>query len=357
MRVQSIISSFVLVLGNFILHFTLAFLAGTVVEPTQEEMDQLASEVPPGTYECVSAADLSDALRKAKNLHWVAFGFLFYVKVHTPIWSRIVGYFRENKICCFQSINLRILDQSEIDTLGEYSEQMKKTLKLIEEGHAEVQVDNEFELLKVNNSVHNLSASGVYSPRLVEHTSSALNISYNQPVQIEEEFRREEANEGEHEMADDADVQVAFNSNANRSAGASNAEQKEGLKAGGSGGAQEISGVEALLKKHKTSHWCSHFSNLKPFQFNMIQVPLLLFYLVTIAQAAEITVKCRSISNKFEHPDAVSLFVFFELEVFAFAGILFGLWIWITAKYYLSSLFTGGPQHVFKTKGVKQAKD
>ena len=101
--------------------------------------------------------------------------------------------------------------------------------------------------------------------------------------------------------------------------------------------------VEALLKKHKKNHWCLDFSNLKPFQFNIIQVPLLLFYLVTVAQSAEITVKCRSISNKFKDPESVSLFVFFELEVFAFAGILLGLWVWISVKYYLSAVYTEGP--------------
>ena len=34
MRVQSIISSFVLVIGNMTLHLALAFLSGTVTEPT-----------------------------------------------------------------------------------------------------------------------------------------------------------------------------------------------------------------------------------------------------------------------------------------------------------------------------------
>ena len=59
MRVQSIISSFVLVLGNLTLHFTLAFLAGTAGEPTQDEMDLLREQIEEGEYECVSAADLS----------------------------------------------------------------------------------------------------------------------------------------------------------------------------------------------------------------------------------------------------------------------------------------------------------
>ena len=41
-------------------------------------------------------------------------------------------------MCCFKSINLRILEKDDIITLEVYSEQMKQTLKLIEEGKAEV---------------------------------------------------------------------------------------------------------------------------------------------------------------------------------------------------------------------------
>ena len=86
-------------------------------------------------------------------------------------------------------------------------------------------------------------------------------------------------------------------------------------------------------------------------------MPLLLFYLVTVAQSAEITVKCRSISDKFENPNSISLFVFFELEVFAFFGIITGLWIWLSVKYCLNCMQVNGPEHTFKTKGVKLAKD
>ena len=116
-------------------------------------MDILQKEAPEGEYECVSAEDLHDALIKAQNLHWFAFGLLLYIKVHTPVWSRIIGYFRENKMCCFKSINLRILEEEDIKTLEVYSEQMKQTLKLIEEGKAEVvQVTNEADLLKIDMS-------------------------------------------------------------------------------------------------------------------------------------------------------------------------------------------------------------
>lgn len=111
------------------------------------------------------------------------------------------------------------------------------------------------------------------------------------------------------------------------------------------------------MKRHKTKHWWDTWANLKNHNFNIIRVPLLLFYMVTVAQSAEITVKCRSISSNFTDPNAVSLFVFFELEVFAFAGLLVGLWVWLTLKYFLSSMYAEGPQHVFKTRGVKHAND
>ena len=195
MRVQSIISSFVLVIGNMTLHLALAFLSGTVTEPTQDEMDVLQKEAPEGEYECVSAEDLQDALIKAQNLHWFAFGILLYIKLHTPVWSRIIGYFRENKMCCFRSINLRILEEDDIKTLEAYSAQMKQTLKLIEEGKAEVvQVTNEADLLRLDVSQVNDSSI---------HGSQSIINYRSQPVQIEEE----DLNEREEE-ADPGQVQV-----------------------------------------------------------------------------------------------------------------------------------------------------
>ena len=99
------------------------------------------------------------------------------------------------------------------------------------------------------------------------------------------------------------------------------------------------------------------FANLKSYEWNTIKVPLLFFYLVLVAQSGEITVKCRSISGSFQNNDVVSLFVFFEIEVFAFFGIIFGLWMWLTGKFFLNAMYHNGPQYVFKTKGVKTAID
>lgn len=43
--------------------------------------------------------------------------------------------------------------------------------------------------------------------------------------------------------------------------------------------------------------------------------------------------------------------------MFAFFGILFGLWLWLTFKYILNSIYQDGPRHTFKTESVKHAKD
>ena len=83
----------------------------------------------------------------------------------------------------------------------------------------------------------------------------------------------------------------------------------------------------------------------------------LLFYIITVEEAAEITVKCRQISKKFDDPDVISLFVFFEMEVFAFLGILGGLLLWLVLKQCLNACYMTGPRHIFKTKGIKRATD
>lgn len=80
-------------------------------------------------------------------------------------------------------------------------------------------------------------------------------------------------------------------------------------------------------------------------------------YLIIVAQAAEITVKCRSISSNFKDEKVVSLFVLFEIEVFAFCGIVAGLWFWLTIKFLLHALFEAGPKFSFKTRGIKKATD
>ena len=43
--------------------------------------------------------------------------------------------------------------------------------------------------------------------------------------------------------------------------------------------------------------------------------------------------------------------------MWAFFGILFGLWLWLTFKYILNLVYQDGPKHAFKTEAVKHAKD
>ena len=54
---------------------------------------------------------------------------------------------------------------------------------------------------------------------------------------------------------------------------------------------------------------------------------------------------------------SISIFVFFEIEIFAFLGIMGGLWLWLTFKYIFNSGYQNGPSHAFKTEAVKHAKD
>ena len=130
MRVQSILSSFIIVLGNPTLHLTLAILPWTIELPTQGEIDTLpASVVQAGEYECVSSADLSQALNAIINAHIVAFCVLIYMQVHVPIWSRIITFLKARKWCCYRNTHVRDLKKEDVRTLSEYVAQLKGTWK------------------------------------------------------------------------------------------------------------------------------------------------------------------------------------------------------------------------------------
>ena len=58
MKVQSIVGSFVIVLGNFVLHVTLAILASQIQVPEQADIDQEGNLLEVGEYECPSAEEL-----------------------------------------------------------------------------------------------------------------------------------------------------------------------------------------------------------------------------------------------------------------------------------------------------------
>ena len=107
--------------------------------------------------------------------------------------------------------------------------------------------------------------------------------------------------------------------------------------------AEEPDTIKSLINRYKSSDMFRNFASMKPFEWNIVKVPMLFFYIVIVAQSGEITVKCRSISGNFENASSVSLFVFFEMEVFASAGILLGLWLWLTSKYFLNAIYHNGP--------------
>ena len=73
---------------------------------------------------------------------------------------------------------------------------------------------------------------------------------------------------------------------------------------------------------------------MKDYNFSILLIPIMFVYLTVVAKSGEITVKCQSIAKSFSDPEIVSLFAFFEIEVFAFGGILIGLWLWLTLKYW-----------------------
>ena len=96
---------------------------------------------------------------------------------------------------------------------------------------------------------------------------------------------------------------------------------------------------------------------MKYVHWRNFQVVLLFFYLIVVAQAGEIVVKCRTISDTFTNQKTAAFFMFFEFEVMAFIGLILGLWMWLVVKFIISSLFMNGPVFYFKTAGVKDAKD
>ena len=120
---------------------------------------------------------------------------------------------------------------------------------------------------------------------------------------------------------------------------------------------KKLGKIAALIHRYKQPNRCRDFSSMKNYNWHMILVPLLFMYLIIVAESAEITVKCRRIATKFKEPKVIALFTFFELEIFAFAGILVGLLLWLAVKYILNAIFTEGPQFNFKTSGVKLAHD
>ena len=133
--------------------------------------------------------------------------------------------------------------------------------------------------------------------------------------------------------------------------------RKSIVKANTKNAKQSNSTIVNIMRRFKLKDSWTKFASLKSHDWSPVHLCFLLFYIITVERAAEITVKCRNISKKFDDPDVISLFVFFEMEVFAFLGILVGLLLWLIMKQCLNACFMSGPRYVFKTKGIRRATD
>ena len=94
MRVESLLSAFILVLGNSVLHFTLWILSMNVKVPSQEEIDELNAKhviTERGDLECPSKEGLLDAVAYAQLVHFLAFVILTYRLVHNEVWTFCVN--------------------------------------------------------------------------------------------------------------------------------------------------------------------------------------------------------------------------------------------------------------------------
>ena len=76
--------------------------------------------------------------------------------------------------------------------------------------------------------------------------------------------------------------------------------------------------IKVLLDKHREKDMFYRFASMRYVHWRNFQVVLLFFYLIVVAQAGEIVVKCRTISDTFTNPKSAAFFMFFEFEVMAF---------------------------------------
>ena len=83
--------------------------------------------------------------------------------------------------------------------------------------------------------------------------------------------------------------------------------------------------IKVLLDKHREKDMFYRFASMRYVHWRNFQVVLLFFYLIVVAQAGEIVVKCRTISDTFTNPKSAAFFMFFEFEVMAFIGLILGI--------------------------------
>ena len=120
--------------------------------------------------------------------------------------------------------------------------------------------------------------------------------------------------------------------------------------------ANKKDGIDRLVDRFSIKNTFEKFAEIQ-FAWIILQAPLLLWYLVVVARAGEINVKCQKVAERFADPLSVSFFVFFEIEIFAFIGIILGLWVWLTTKYMTNCCCSKGVMLKLKTKRAKQLSD
>ena len=92
---QSIISAFPIILGNFALHFTLAVLSYTVSVPSSEEMTAIRV-IANDDRECVSSTELESSLQFLYNVHLACAIITFYSGIHLKFWKWIMESIKVN---------------------------------------------------------------------------------------------------------------------------------------------------------------------------------------------------------------------------------------------------------------------
>ena len=118
MKVQSIVGSFVIVLGNFVLHMTLAILASQIQVPEQADIDQEEGNLlEVGDYECPSAEELEWSVTYCMTCHIIATTVLLYLELHENVLGRILFWCRERKFCCYKESQTLILTQKQIQSI------------------------------------------------------------------------------------------------------------------------------------------------------------------------------------------------------------------------------------------------
>ena len=92
MKLQSIVSSWNIILGYFTMHLTLYLLSRSVVAPSEDKLAALLEdiEIEDDNDQCYDAAQIEKALTFAQDVHFWAMILLFYMEIHNKLWRRII---------------------------------------------------------------------------------------------------------------------------------------------------------------------------------------------------------------------------------------------------------------------------